>query len=152
MKILLSITLLEKYFYHVVSQYKQNGEYVATFKSMKEAAEKTGTDYITLSNVCNGKTRIANGFQWKKGECKKNIPPVKFKNETTIYQYSDDGIFLKEWHSLKEISNQFERPQNTLSTSIKRGRAFEGFFWSKEKKEKLIFKEIGNGKKEISFI
>ncbi len=143
---------MEKHFYHVVSQYKQTGEYVATFKSMKEAAEKTGTDYITISNVCNGKTRIANSFQWRKGNCKKNIPPVKFKNETTVYQYSDEGVFLKEWNSIKEISKYFERPQNTISISIKRGRAFEEFFWSKEKKEKLMFKKIGNGKKEIDYI
>ena len=205
---------LIKNFYNVVSQYSKEGNYIKTYKSLKEAAEKTKTDYVTLSNACNEKTRLANGYQWKKGNNENDIAPVKSKGETTIYQYNNDGIFIKEWNSLKdaadfydrlstlfsravnkkrklegyywskekvdkfkpyinktrifkiyqydkegvfvkewnslkEATNHFIRPGNSFSTAISKGRQFEGYYWSKEKKEVIKFKNIKNGKKEI---
>ena len=140
---------LIKNFYNVVSQYSKEGKHIKTYKSLKEAAKKTKTDYITLSNACNEKTRLANGYQWRKGDNKKDITPVKSKGETTIYQYNNEGVLIKKWNSLKEAADYFKRPRNSFSVAVSKGREIENYFWSKEKKEVITFKKIKNGKKEI---
>ena len=109
---------LEKYFYKKVSQYSKNGDFIKSFSSMKEASIETNTDYITLSNACNGKTRLANGFQWRNGENEENIGKVKSKRETTVYQYDLNGNFTKEWNSLKEISKFLNKNSPPIATVL----------------------------------
>ena len=141
---------LSKYYYNEVSQYSQNGDYIKTFKSLKEASIETNTDYVTISNVCNGLTRLANKYQWRKGCNKENIGYVKYKGETSVFQYDKDGNFIKEWNTFKEVANFYKRPStSSLSIAIIKGRMYENSYWSKTKIEKLKFRIYGKGKKEI---
>lgn len=140
---------LVKYFYHKVSQYSQDGTFIKTYKSMKEASKLTNTDYVTLSNACNGKTRLANKFQWKKGDNEANIGAVKTKSESTVYQYNVDGKYIQEWGSLKAIKEFYGRMNSTLTVAIQKGREFENNFWSKLKIEQLVIKNSERGRKEI---
>ena len=139
---------LQKYFYHEVSQYNKQGDYIKTFPSMKHAASETQTDYVTLSNVCNGKTRLANGFQWRKGNSIENIGGVKYKGETTVYQYDIDGNYIGEWNSLKEIAEKFNKAGNTISIAISKGSAINDCYLSKTKQKKIKFRH-GKQKKFI---
>lgn len=45
-----------------------NGEIIAEFKSMSEAARQTGCNQAHISAVCRGKRKSTGGFQWKKVE------------------------------------------------------------------------------------
>ena len=42
-----------------------DGQLIATFKSLKEAVEKTGVNQGNLSSVCSGKKPKAGGFKWE---------------------------------------------------------------------------------------
>lgn len=48
-----------------VLQYSLEGVFIAEFNSIKEAAEKTNTNYSSLGMACNGKRKTAGGFIWK---------------------------------------------------------------------------------------
>lgn len=41
------------------------GELIAEFPSTKEASKVTGTSISSISSVCNGKYKKANGYRWK---------------------------------------------------------------------------------------
>lgn len=50
-----------------VNQYSLDGIYIATYKSIKEASEKTGIDNGDISNCCLGRPhhKTAGGYVWK---------------------------------------------------------------------------------------
>lgn len=49
-----------------VEQYDTNGtQLLATFNTIKEAAEKVGVNQSHISQVCQGKEKLAKGFKWK---------------------------------------------------------------------------------------
>jgi hypothetical protein len=47
-----------------VKQYSLDGIEIATFETLSEAAEKTGTLLCSIVNCCRGKQKTANGFIW----------------------------------------------------------------------------------------
>lgn len=51
-----------------VSQYTLEGEFIATYESMKEAERQTGCNDDCIRNVIKGKTQTAKGFKWKLAE------------------------------------------------------------------------------------
>lgn len=51
-----------------VSQYDKNGNFIKTYKSMKEAQDITNIKSCTISLCCNKKKKTAGGFIWKKEE------------------------------------------------------------------------------------
>ena len=48
-----------------VSVFDIDGEYLCSFRSMKEAEERTGISHISISRCCCGFTKTAGGFVWK---------------------------------------------------------------------------------------
>lgn len=48
-----------------VKQYTRDGDYIATFDSIIEAAAKTGANDRHISAVCRGKRKTTGGFVWK---------------------------------------------------------------------------------------
>ena len=51
-----------------VDQYSLNGEYIASFKSTREAAQQLGLDSSTISKVCRGKNKTHGNFIFKYSE------------------------------------------------------------------------------------
>lgn len=49
-----------------INQYKLNGEFVAQYKSIRDASLETGIQYSQIYACVNGKTRKAQGYIWKK--------------------------------------------------------------------------------------
>ncbi len=51
----------------MVNQYSLNGEYLATYSSLREAAKAIGKDggASHINHVCQGKRKTAYGFIWK---------------------------------------------------------------------------------------
>ena len=58
-------TGLKVYSTKKVSQYRSDGFKIATFDSIKEAAEKTGCSSKHIPSVCRGKHKTHGGFIWK---------------------------------------------------------------------------------------
>ena len=57
-------------FMHRVSQYTLQGEKVASYKSLEDAAKAVGCHYTQISHCCSeeGKEKTAKGFIWKYDE------------------------------------------------------------------------------------
>lgn len=47
-----------------VIQTTKDGEYVASFVSMREASLKTGVCYVSITQVCKGQRTSAGGYKW----------------------------------------------------------------------------------------
>ena len=47
-----------------VAQINQDGKIIAVYKSAKDAAKKTGYNYISLTEWCRGKHEAKNEFKW----------------------------------------------------------------------------------------
>lgn len=56
-----------------IAQYDKDGVLIATYKSLKEACHCTGANNGSVSNVCTGKRKTANGFIWKYIETTKEV-------------------------------------------------------------------------------
>ena len=48
-----------------VKQYSLNGKYIATFKSLKEAAAALNASSSTISEACRGLQKTSHGYRWK---------------------------------------------------------------------------------------
>ena len=48
-----------------VNQYDLQGNFIATYSSLKEAGEKTGVPKCSISNVVCGRRKKAGNFKWK---------------------------------------------------------------------------------------
>ena len=49
-----------------VNQYNLNGEFIASFRTLKEAGDSLGTkSYSAIRKVCNGIHKKSYGFKWK---------------------------------------------------------------------------------------
>lgn len=97
-----------------VSQYDPEGNYLATFKSIKQAAETTGIDGPGITEVVNGKRITAKGYFWRQGndQTKLDVAAIykkaKDKQLTSakvhskrIVQYSLEGEYLNTFESIK---------------------------------------------------
>lgn len=51
-----------------INQFKLNGEFVAQYKSIRDASAYTGIAYSQIYNCVNGTTRKAKGFRWERAD------------------------------------------------------------------------------------
>lgn len=51
-----------------VLQFSEEGEFLREFSSLKEASEETGSCMSSISNICNGKRKLCNGYVWRFAE------------------------------------------------------------------------------------
>lgn len=49
----------------IVMQYTKNGEFVASWKTLRKAQEETGVNFSNIFAVCSGKRKTAGGYVWK---------------------------------------------------------------------------------------
>lgn len=92
-----------------IYQYSLEGTFVAAYKNIQEASEKTGIKYFNIQRACKGFRNSAGGFQWRilERESFDNIKPLsKNKNSTNepqkVMQLDRDGTVIKEYNSIAE--------------------------------------------------
>ena len=62
------------------------------------------------------------------------LPPIKVK---TIYQYSLDGEFIKEWYSITEAAMSLNKSNSSIGKAIFDRTPSSGFLWTDFKHDKL---------------
>lgn len=121
-----------------VNQYDMNGLYIATFKSILEASQKTETSYDTIIRCCNGKAKSAGGYQWryiKEHKQCENISPVKYSNNyrpmRKVAQYDKDMNLIKIWESISEASKELGLQCSGIIEVCKQGKqkTCGGYIW-----------------------
>lgn len=73
-----------------VSQYTLDGQYVATFNTVLEAAKSVNTDSTTIRDVCNQETRSYKEYQWVYGSKEENGLLIKPRVYTRVIEKSTD--------------------------------------------------------------
>ncbi len=117
-------------------QYDMDGNFIAGYNSMREAARVTGTNFSDLQDNINGRLNLANNYQWrdfkadKIGICIKN---KRIKGKFPIYQLDEQNNIIKEWISLEDIKRELNINKCQIYRSYKnRNILIGGYKWIKK--------------------
>ena len=115
-----------------VCQYSKDGEFVAEFESIKEAASFIGNEKYAseISNCCNNKLKTARGYIWRH---KGDKAPEPFKNEAlrSIEQYTFDGELVSTYPSIVDAIKALGKGiPNCIGNNLAgRSHSAYGFVW-----------------------
>ena len=99
-----------------VWQYTLDGEYVDTYESVKEAANKTKGNLGNIAACCRHVVRQANGYFWSyypiddpkiiQGHTTGNspLPIIRLQNLRSVIQTDHDGNILNYFNSIKQAA------------------------------------------------
>lgn len=121
-----------------IYQYTIDGEFVNRFISARQANEVTGIGYRLISQCCTGYRKSTGGFLWSF----KSEPPVYSitTKGTKVYQYSMEGMFIKEWHKVELAAKSLGLKNSTIAGVARGGygrKSAGGYKWSYNKLKQL---------------
>lgn len=129
-------------------QYDLQGNYIATYDSLREAEEKTGVIRTSISKCCIGKMYTAGGYKWGYDEefnnkyrkpAFKAITPKKPlkgyakhqpKQWKKIYQYDRDWNYIKTFDSLTQAANEYGLKSVLSKVCLGERPTAYGYRWS----------------------
>ena len=140
-----------------IKQYDKYGNYIKTFKSIKEASKETGIGIGNISTSCQKKGgNLTNGlYRWTYEYDEIDKSKIKKPdNQRPVTQYDLQGNIIKKWNSMIEASREL----NILCTKINscckgREKTYHGYIWrfTDENIEKITnIEEYLKRKKSIS--
>ena len=78
------------------------------------------------------------------------MPPIYKK---TIYQYSLDGIFIKEWGSIREAALELKCSDSSIGRAVLDGTPSMKYFWADYKKDTLDIDNFKiDGNKSVTYL
>lgn len=122
-----------------VTQYDMDGNRVARYLTLVDAAKAIGKDSTGISANIRGITKQAYGFVWKKGYGKEKINlerqlygndlrAIKVRRKTR--QYSLSGKYIKTFASVKEAAAAVKVASSTISGALSgKYTTAGGFIW-----------------------
>lgn len=127
-----------------VTQYKMNGERVAIFPTLHDAAKSTGIAGSEISKVIENKRASAGGFFWKKDYCEPfvdlsvhvygEILRAK-RRQRPIIQYSPSGNVMRTFSSIKEAARVVGVNPTSISGALTgKQKTSAGYKWEYVKK------------------
>ena len=119
-----------------VCQFSEDGEFIASYASTKEAERQTGVLSGGISNCAIGKVPSSKGFIWVFPEdidnIKNRVEEYKSKKVhiETIIQLTSDFKFIKEWSSIAQAGRELSINYKNIHSvcNHKRNKA-GGFRW-----------------------
>lgn len=123
-----------------VYQYSLNGELIKEWNCLREVGRILEKSFSTIGDCCRGKIKTAYEYQWSY-DYKDFLEPVvinsKDKQYKPVYKFSDDGILLEEYKSLKDASLKNNFGKSALSNHIISGKNYYNYFFSYDKSFKI---------------
>lgn len=114
-----------------VFQLDLDGNIINEFSSSYEASRETGISQSSITNVCNGKRRIAGGFRWSKNLSE--LKPLKNINrgQKRVSQIDiTTGISINEFSSISEASRYMGVTIESISRVCRGEReSCKGYKW-----------------------
>jgi hypothetical protein len=127
-----------------VTQYKMNGERVAIFPTLNDAAKSTGIPGSEISKVIENKRASAGGFFWKKDYCEPFIDLSAHvygeilrakRRQRPIIQYSESGNMMRTFSSIKEAARAVGVNRTSISGALTgKQKTSAGYTWEYLKK------------------
>lgn len=114
-----------------VEQYSLEGIYIRTFDSAHQAEYETKISYGNICSCCRGTRNQAGGYQWKYKDSNKQIFEIKKCNHNNgVLQFSKNGIFIKEFSSIKEAAEELNCSKAAITKACQgKSKTSQGFIW-----------------------
>lgn len=123
-----------------IYQFDLNGNYIASYKSIREAEEKTGVPHSVISRVCKNKLNYTHGYTWsyqdecddfdkfksnflKKVDSKKNKYGKHLRKSVGLYDLS--GSLISCFESTYELAKEFNVDASAVQYACKRDGVFQ---------------------------
>ena len=137
-----------------VFQYGLDGIFIKSYPSATDA-ERDGFNSSRIRACCNNKIMSSYNYQWR-DYYKPQIEPISDRyirqsenSVKKVYQYTIDGIFIKEYKSLTDASKTTSLNFKNISACCNgKTKTCGGFRWSYIYKEKLPPIQIENKPKQ----
>jgi hypothetical protein len=137
-------------FKETISQYNENGEKIATYSNIREAAKKNNLDASTIKRVCDGKLLSTSNYIWQYGDgakqLKKSVIQIAKEKRiqtiaTPVTQYNLEGERLAYFKTQAEASRQTGLTSYSIYEGVSNGEntTAGGYIW-----------RYGKGKKKIN--
>lgn len=115
-----------------VNQYDLTGKYITTFKTLNEAFKETNVRISKISSCCSGHRRSSGKFLWKYWEdfqdCKNIDPYEEYISTRKVKQFTLEGIFVKEYSSIKEAQKTL-KIFGIVKSCQNENKTAGGFMW-----------------------
>jgi predicted GIY-YIG superfamily endonuclease len=99
-----------------VNQYDLEGNFIRTFKTIREASRTTNTQTSSMLICCKRRIGAANGYQWRYIIDNLNkIDPYRKPNSKRVNQYSLSGNFIKTHNSIRAASITTETDSKSIT-------------------------------------
>lgn len=120
-----------------INQYSLNGDFIKTYDSLSDAAEKNNIDsHCHITSCARHKRKSAYGYIWRYSDDEKGISKLlnnKNMLEKRIGQYSLDGKLINTFDSLKSACdsvNKTTRNSNIKKCLEKLQKKAYGYMWA----------------------
>lgn len=116
-----------------VHQYSESGEYIKTWSYLKEASIALGILDTSIISCCRGKFKSAGGYQWSYEKLSK-MPPIEIVvvcEKTRVYQYDEEGNFIREWDCLTQAEEELKavKRQHIGKCCMGKRKSAGGYQW-----------------------
>lgn len=117
-----------------VLQFTKDGEFVARFDCIRDAAKSVNGTIMKISNCCNGRSKSSKGFVWKFENPEQAIPGKGVSTRRAVIQYSLDGTLIAHFSSIKEAlqSLGYGTTSTIIGACTGHTKTAYGFRWSYE--------------------
>lgn len=123
-----------------VYQYSLEGQFLKEYSSVRQAANQNNINPSNIVGCCNGLRKQAGIYQWKWKNSNKTISPIAgvfIKDK--ILQYTQEGIFIKEYNSLDQVCQIFKISKSALSQACKgKTKTLLGYQWNYKNSNRKI--------------
>lgn len=121
-----------------VLKFTREGKFVCAYSAAAEAAKALGIYPESLERCLKGNQKTAGGYQWRYrvdpnfDDGMIDIPPLptrKYINAKIVYQFGQDGTFIREYPSMSEAARKVGISKHCLESCIKNKKTGAGFQW-----------------------
>lgn len=141
--------------YPAIAQYTLSGEFVKLWKTTKEISNEFNVTVHRINQFFHRDGEILLGYRWLRCKSGEYLNKIEFQydkniilnshrlNDSSIFQYSLHGDFIKKWESIYDASEKLKCAYYTLRKCIDgKIKISGGFQWRKEFFEKIEAERI----------
>lgn len=121
--------------YRRVEQYDLNGNYIQTFRTIKDAANFVGVSGSDISHICRkDKGHVtAKGYIFRYEGDSLDLELLTRPNCKEIYQLDDNKKIIGKFPSIKDASKAVGYDASSISKASVQGYKIGGYYWCKKK-------------------